>query len=204
MKAPDVTARPRRSEHDLLGAVARHYAAQGCTTYLDPDGASFFDLAVRRGEEVGLVEGKVGGLRNVLGQALRRRAWADWVAVAIDAPRAAERLRLRTAAGRARVVGILLVGPTGLTELRAPGRRPLVPDDDPFAPLRARFRLALDAIDRGERPDGVGWSGVPSAVRHASGGRRFAEWRLDEPGPPAAQPAATSAPATRSGSNRDA
>ena len=82
-------------------------------------------------------------------------------------------------------------------------------DPAPFRALRARFRAILDAVDRGEIPAGVAWDGVPGAVRRASGGRAFAEWRLDELGGTDDQPDASGAPAatssaTRSGRNRSA
>lgn len=173
--------RPTWREDDLLEIAAAHLRGEGYTTYLDPDGSSYFDLAARRGEEVGLVEGKVGHPRKVLDQAVRRRAWADWVAVMIDSPRAAARLVERTADVRSAVVGVWSVQEGALLSVRAPRRGVDTPRGaDPFAPLRARLREALLAIDRGETPTGVGWSGVPREVRRASGGRSFAEWRLDE------------------------
>lgn len=170
--------RSRPSERELLATVARRFGELGYRCHRDPDGTDYFDLAVRRGAEVGLVEGKVGRPSAVLAQALRRRAWGDWVAVAVDSPRAAERLAGATEGRRAEAVGIYAVAGDRLQEVRRP--RP-APPDDPFAPCRDRFRRLLDDLEAGARPVGVRWSDVLAEVRRASGGRRFAEWRLDEP-----------------------
>jgi hypothetical protein len=177
-------ARARPSERSLLEAVAAALAERGYRTYVDPDGGDYFDLAVRRGDEVGLVEGKLGDASAVLGQALRRRAWADWVAVALGSPRAASRLVARTSGRRAAVVGVWAVEGGIARELRPAVPAPPPPPDDPFAGPRRRFRQALDDLDRGALDPSVRWSGVPSAVRRSSAGRKFAEWRLDEPGSP--------------------
>lgn len=205
-----VRERARPAERELLEAVADELRRQGYRTYLDPDGASYFDLVVRRGPVIGLVEGKVGNPRRVLVQALRRRAWADWVAVVVDSTRAAERLVARTEGARAAAVGIWVATGGRARELRAAVLRQDDGEGDPFARHRARLRDALDAVDRGESPPGVGWSGVPREVRRASGGRAFAEWRLDErwsddsahPGPEV-RPSPASSPATRSGAKRE-
>ncbi len=172
---------PRPSERHLLEVTARWLEARGYRTYLDPDGTSYFDLVVRKGEEVGLVEGKIGQGPRVLAQALRRRVWGDWVAVVVDRPRTASALVARTEGTRASFVGIWAVVDDTPVELRPPRIGPPSTDDDPFGPLRARLRSVLDDLDRGDLPTGVRWSGVPAEVRRASGGRRFAEWRLDEP-----------------------
>jgi hypothetical protein len=169
---------PRPRERELLATAARWFEGLGYRCYPDPDGTDYFDLAVRRASEVGLIEGKVGRPAVVLGQALRRRAWGDWVAVAVDSPRGAERLARTTTGRRAESVGVYAVAGDRLTEVRRP--RPAAPDD-PFSPCRERFRRLLDDLDAGVRPPGVRWSDVLAEVRRASGGRRFAEWRLDEP-----------------------
>jgi len=176
--------RPRPSERSLLEAVAAVLAERGYRTYVDPDGGDYFDLAVRRGEEVGLVEGKIGDASAVLGQALRRRAWADWVAVALGSPSAAARLVARTSGRRAAVVGVWAVEAGVARELRPAVAAPPPAPEDPFAGPRRRFRQALDDLDRGTLDPSIRWSGVPGAVRRSSAGRKFAEWRLDEPGNP--------------------
>ncbi len=179
--SPSAAPRTRRpSEREILDVAAAHLRSEGFRTYRDVDGTDYFDLVARRGSEVGLVEGKVADARTVLVQALRRRAWGDWVAVVLGSRTAAGRLERRTAATRSAPVGIWSVERGTLTILRPASAwaRPGV--DDPFEPLRRRFRRVLDAVDRGEIPPGTVWSDVNREVRRAAGGRRFAEWRLDE------------------------
>jgi hypothetical protein len=177
--APGAVPPRRPAERELLEAVATELRRRGYRTYLDPDGTDYFDLAARRGEEVGLVEGKVGSASRVLGQALRRRPWADWVAVVLGSERSAGRLVARTSSHRASVVGVWSWEAGRLRELRAPTLRP-TREADPFERTRTRLREHLIDLDRGVLPAGVRWSSVPTAVRRASGGRGFAEWRLDE------------------------
>jgi len=172
-------SRPR-SERDVLEAVAGALRARGYRTYLDPDGSDYFDLAARRDQEVGLVEGKLGTAGTVLAQALRRRPWADWVAVALGSGRSARRLVERTAGHRASLVGVWSVEQGRPRELRAAGATHPEGAADPFAASRDLFRQHLVDLDRGVLARGVRWSSVPSAVRRASAGRGFAEWRLDE------------------------
>jgi len=169
------------SEREVVAWVARHLSDRGYRAYADPDGTDYFDLVARRGEEVGLVEVKRRGARNVLGQALRRRAWGNWTAVVVTSRRTAERLCVETDGRRSEPVGVWWTDGEQVREMRA--ARPFAPGgsgDDPFEPLRARLRRVLDQIDAGEIPVGVRWDGLLREVRHASGGRGFAEWRLDE------------------------
>jgi hypothetical protein len=177
-------AAPRpRSERELVETLAGHLAARGYRTYVNPDGTDYFDLVARRGDEVGLVEAKISDARTVLAQALRRRAWGNWTAVALPGLVAARRLAERTRGTRAAPIGVWVVRPDGLEEIR-PARAWSVPGvEDPYSGLRARFREILDLLDHGGIPTEVPWSDVPGAVRRASHGRRFAEWRLDEPDP---------------------
>ncbi len=181
VSTPGTRAAPERA---LLTAVAGELARQGYRTYLDPDGTDYFDLVVRRGEEIGLVEGKLRDARAVLRQALARRAWSDWVGIALGSRRAAEGLVHRTEGTRAAPVGVWVV--EGSTVALVRPFRPWAragTTDDPFGATRTRFRRLLDALDRGEIPAGLRWSEVVREVRRASGGRGFYEWRLDEPGP---------------------
>jgi hypothetical protein len=182
-----MTARPPLSEATVVDAAARHLRSLGYATRIDPDGRSYFDLVGRRGDEVGLVEAKVADARTVLRQALVRRAWGDWVAVVLPSERSARRLVERTTDKRAAPVGVWCLS-GGEVEVIRPARSwPAPPGADPYAPLRERFRRVLDALDRGEVPEGIEWSSVPGEVRRASGGRSFREWRLDElvaPDPP--------------------
>jgi hypothetical protein len=172
---------PSLAETDVVAAAERYLRAQGYSTRADPDGGSYFDLVARRGDEVGLVEAKVANGRAVLAQALVRRVWGDWVAVVLPSERSATHLEERTRGRRAGPVGIWCLRGGEVHVLR--GARPWVVAgaEDPYAPLRATFRRILDQLDRGEIPAGVEWAAVPGAVRRASGGRRFREWRLDEP-----------------------
>jgi len=179
MTPPGAASTRPASEAELVRRTARWLEGEGYRTYANPDGADYFDLVARRGEEVGLVEAKLGRPRAVLGQALRRRAWGDWVAVVLPSRQSAERLVGADRRPRAEPVGVWWLDGERVVELR-PARPFDRGDDDPFAPTRARFRLVLDRIDRGELPSGIAWEGLGAELRRASGGRRFAEWRLDE------------------------
>ena len=174
--------RPRVHEHEVVRWAARFLEQEGYRVYPNLDSTDYFDLVARRGDEVGLVEAKVSGSREVLAQALKRRAWGDWVAVVLPSATAAERLAARTAGTRAAPVGVWAVREDGgVRVVRPAGRWVREGDDDPFADLRMRFRALLDRIDSGELPIDVPWAGVVGEVRRASGGRGFKEWRLDEP-----------------------
>jgi hypothetical protein len=164
-----------------VATAARFLEEQGYRVYPNPDSTDYFDLVARRGDEVGLVEAKVSGSRVVLAQALKRRAWGDWVAVVLPSERSAERLAARTNGTRAAPVGVWAAKGSSVRVVR-PARGWARPGGvDPFADLRERFRSVLDRIDSGELPADVRWEGVLGAVRRASGGRGFREWRLDEP-----------------------
>lgn len=177
--------RRRPPESEVVALAARFLERGGYRVRINPDGTDYFDLVARRGDEVGLVEAKVGDARTVLRQALRRRGWGDWGAVILASEGSAERLAHRTVGTRAGAVGVWAAADGEVRVLRA--ARPWVRAgvEDPFADLRARFRRLLDALDDGSLPSALRWDGVPGEVRRASGGRRFAEWRLDEePDPP--------------------
>jgi Holliday junction resolvase len=176
-------SKPRPSERDLVGAVARYLERAGYEVRINPDGTDYFDLVARRGDEVGLVEVKVANSRAVLAQALKRRGWGDWTAVALGSATSAERLVRRTAATRAEPVGVWSVSGDLVRVHRAARAWAAPGEPDPFGDLRERFRRLLNAIDSGELPEAARWDGVPRAVRSASGGRGFSEWRLDEPLP---------------------
>jgi len=170
----------RTPERELVEAVAAALRSEGYRTYVDPDGTDYFDLAARKGEEVGLVEGKVAAPSEVLLQALRRRPWADWVGVVVGSTRSARRLLERTSGRRSAVVGVWAYSRGELVALRPPA--PVAPNGsaDPFAPLRERFRRHLEDLDRGVLTSGIRWSSIPAEVWRASGGRGFREWRLEE------------------------
>ncbi len=177
-------ARPRPSERSVVEATARYLEKQGYRTRIDPDGTNYFDLVARRGDEVGLIEAKVANSRAVLTQALVRRAWGDWVAVVLASRRSATALGERSQGTRAEPVGIWWCEEGTVGVVRAARAWPAPGGADPYAPLRARFRGVLDALDRGDVPEGLTWSGVPGTVRRLSGGRGFREWRLDETSEP--------------------
>jgi hypothetical protein len=166
-----------------VAAAVRHLEAQGYRTWPDLDGRDYFDLVARRGDEIGLVEAKVVGAREALAQALRRRAWGDWVAVVLASPRAASALADRTAATRAAPVGVWCVVGGEVHEVRAARSRSTGGESDPFAESRARFGRVLDALESGALPSGVRWDGLLREIRRASGGRGFREWRLEELAP---------------------
>jgi hypothetical protein len=172
----------RPSERSIVEVARAYLVGLGYRVWVDPDGHDYFDLVARRGDEVGLVEAKVSDARTVLSQALRRRAWGDWTAVVVATERMARGIATRTNGTRAGPVGVWWTR-AGSVEVLRPAHRWTGPaQDDPYADIRARFRRVLDALESGELPAGVAWDGVLREVRRASGGRSFAEWRLDEPG----------------------
>jgi hypothetical protein len=179
MRPPTVSG--GRPEKELVERAAAFLEKRGYRAYINPDSTDYFDLVARRGPEVGLVEAKMGNARALLAQALRRRAWGDWVAVVLPSRRSAERLIRETTGRSAAPVGVWLEERGEVYELR--GARPIgtgSPGSDPFGPQRTLLHRVLDQIDRGEIPLGVRWSGLLGEVRRASVGRQFAEWRLDE------------------------
>jgi len=172
---------PRPSERSIVEVAREHLERLGYRVWVDPDGHDYFDLVARRDAEVGLVEAKVSDARAVLTQALRRRAWGDWTAVVVPTERIARGIATRTDGTRAAPVGVWWTH-DGTVEVLRPARPWAAPTaDDPFAELRARFRRVLDQLESGELPVGVPWDGVLREIRRSSGGRSFAEWRLDEP-----------------------
>lgn len=119
--------RPRpRWERELAPPVSTHLESEGYRVWVDPDGTDYFDIIARRGPTIGLVELKLDDGRTVLRQALRRRGWADWVAVAVPDERLARRIAERPVAERGHRVGVWWVEPDRVQILR-PGpadRRP--------------------------------------------------------------------------------
>jgi len=171
-----VTGTPVR-ERDLAPAVRAHLEALGYRVWIDPDGTDYFDVVARRGGEVGLVELKVADGRTVLRQALRRRGWADWVAVAVPSEPLARRIAGRPVAERGARVGVWAVvdGRVAVVRAATPLVRPGEPD--PFAPLRTTLRERLDA---GALPEGVAWHLLEGSRRELPGGRSTRDWRLEE------------------------
>ena len=166
-------------EADLVPPVEAHLARQGYRVWAAPDGADYFDIVARRGGEVGLVELKVADWRKVFAQAVRRRAWADWVAVALPRASLARRLLDRPTAPRAERIGVWVVATGSVRELRA--ARPLVGagEADPFSESRALFRARLDELAAGAIPAGARWL-VPGRPRTGAARRTIRDWRLEE------------------------
>ena len=167
-------------EAELRAPVLAHLRARGYRAWAAPDGHDYFDIAAVRGVEVGLVELKVAAAKAVFRQALRRRAWADWVAVAVPGLRSAQRLASVTTPEVAGRVGVWHVRAGAVDELRA--ARPLreAGEEDPFAESRERLRALLLLLERGEVPEGTDW-GFLGSPRLAGGHRRSTiDYRLDE------------------------
>ncbi len=182
-------------EIELRAPVRAHLEAQGYRTWADPDGHDYFDIVALRGEELGLVELKVSAARQVFGQALRRRAWADWVAVAIPGRRAAARLIERAGAERSERIGVWVVADGRVEELR-PARALYRPDEEaPFERARAALRTMLRALESGAIPEGSDW-GIFGSPRLPGAHRRSTrDWRLEEFPEPSTSPASERRPA---------
>ncbi len=164
----------------MLPVVRRHLEEEGYRVYANPDGSDYFDLVARRAGEVGLVELKLARGGPVFYQALRRRAWGDWAAVALSSEGPARRLAETSTHPLRTPVGVWWVHADHVEVLR-PARRRDVPLDSPvLRAARAEFEQWLDRIDRGELPPGVRWEGLHREVGRISKGRRFREWTLEE------------------------
>jgi hypothetical protein len=167
-------------ERELADPVRSHLERQGYRVWVDPDGSDFLDVVARRGAELGLVELKIADWRTVLSQAIRRRGWADWVAVVVPRPSLAGKIVARPQAPRARRIGVwTLAGP----EVRVV--RPAEPlwaegEPRPFPELRARLDAMTTLLESGALPPGVRWN-LPGARGRLPGGRRSTrDWRLEE------------------------
>ncbi|MCI4367884.1 MAG: hypothetical protein L3K08_09035, partial [Thermoplasmata archaeon] len=161
MTAAPKIPRPRLHEADLAKPVRRFLEEKGYRVWVDPDGTDYFDVVARRGDVVGLVELKISDVRKVLGQAVRRRGYADWVAVALPKESTARRvlsLPVPYPGGR---VGVWWVDGDSVKELRAALVRPLGPDD-PFAERKRGLVEILDLLETGDLPEGVRWSHLTS------------------------------------------
>jgi len=179
-------ARPR-SEHELAGPVRTFLERDGYRVWVDPDGTDYYDVVARRGREVGLIELKLADGRTVLRQALRRRGWADWVAVAVPTERLGRRILERPVAERGRRVGVWAVVDGEVHVLRA--AEPIVPkgEADPFEPLKLELHERLDQVERGELPEGIAWHLLAQSYRSLPGARSTRDWRLEEFGDPSVE-----------------
>jgi hypothetical protein len=196
-------ARPRpRRERELAPAVSAHLESEGYRVWVDPDGTDYFDVIARRGPTLGLVELKLDDGRTVLRQALRRRGWADWVAVAVPDERLARRIAERPVAGRGLRVGVWWIE-SGRVHVLRPARPIVAPGEpDPFPGLKAQLHERLDLVESGALPLGVAWNLLPAARRDLPGRRSTRDWRLEEftegPDRPDPAPGATARSSARS------
>ena len=167
-------------ERSLAPPVVAHLAGQGYTVWVDPDGSDYLDVVARRGAEIGLVELKLADWRKVLAQAVRRRGWADWVAVVLPRRSLADRAVEAAQGPRTRPIGVWVSDGETLTVVRAAA--PLWPAGTvhPFPELRARLELFTDLLAAGSIAPGVAWN-LPGAVGRLPDGRRSTrEYRLEE------------------------
>ncbi len=173
--------RPRpRWERELAPPVSTHLESEGYRVWVDPDGTDYFDIIARRGPTIGLVELKLDDGRTVLRQALRRRGWADWVAVAVPDERLARRIAERPVAERGHRVGVWWVEPDRVQILR-PARPIVGPGEvDPFPGLKSQLHERLDLLESGALPLGVAWNLLPASRRELPGRRSTRDWRLEE------------------------
>ncbi len=175
---PAAAVAPPPSEAALAGPVAAHLARSGYAVWVDPDGTGYFDIVAERDHEIGLVELKLRDWRTLVRQAVARRGYGDWIAVALPHRGAAERFAARTRAPPAGGIGVLLVDGEAVEELRPPVRWP--------ESTRARFpghRASLEALLEAARsgvPEGTRWTGFPARSGRHRGARATTEWRLEE------------------------
>ncbi|HEV2166612.1 MAG TPA: hypothetical protein VGS23_06540 [Thermoplasmata archaeon] len=173
-----------RWERDLAPPVEAYLRSLGYRVWVDPDGTDYYDVVARRERTIGLVELKLADGKGVLGQAIRRRGWADWTAVAVPTEGLARRVADRAVAERGLRVGVWWVDGATVRVVRP--ERPLVApgEADPFAALRAQMNERLDLVEAGALPLGVAWN-LLSASRSALPGRRSTrDWRIEEFSPP--------------------
>jgi hypothetical protein len=173
-------ARPRPSEASLGPPVERYLSGLGYRVWIDPDGSGFLDMVAMKDEEVGLVELKVSDWKTVLVQAVRRRAWGDWVAVALPRWSLAQKVIERRSAGRAARVGVWWIDDGELRVLR-PARVLYDPGEpDPFSVPRGHFRELLQHLAAGRIEPGYGWDLAVHAARATHRRRPALEWTLEE------------------------
>ncbi|HEV2520420.1 MAG TPA: hypothetical protein VGX00_07390 [Thermoplasmata archaeon] len=181
-------ARPRY-EAELAPAVRAYLESSGYRVWVDPDGTDYYDLIARRDRTIGLVELKIADGRKVLAQAIRRRGWADWAAVAVPNEALARRVADRAVAERGRRIGVWWVDGEQLHVVRP--ALPLVSagEPDPFRPLKDQMHERLDLVETGHLPLGVAWNLLLAARRDLPGQRSTRDWRIEEFGEDRASPA---------------
>ncbi|HEV8049390.1 MAG TPA: hypothetical protein VGP88_02225 [Thermoplasmata archaeon] len=166
-------------ETELVAPVRQHLEAQGFRVFVNPDGADYFDVVVRRGDEVGLVELKVADWKTVVVQALRRRGWGDWVAVVLPRRSLAEKAAARPTAPRGARVGVWYLLNGSVEVLRAAQRLVLPGEVDPFPDPKRWLLERLEIAEAGGMAEPVTWS-VPDAGRIGPHRRTSRDWRLEE------------------------
>jgi hypothetical protein len=163
----------------MVDPVRRHLESLGYRVFVNPDGADYFDVVVRRGSEVGLVELKVADWKTVVTQALRRRGWGDWVAVVLPRRSLAEKAVARRTAPRGTRVGVWYLANDAVEILRPATPFVLEGEVDPF-PDPKRWLLERLAIADGAGVAEPVTCSVPDAGRVGARRRSSREWRLDE------------------------
>jgi hypothetical protein len=166
-------------ERELVPPVRGYLERLGYTVYVDPDGADYFDVVARRGDEVGLVELKVADWRTVVTQALRRRGWGDWVAVALPRRSLAEKAVARPTAPRGVRVGVWYIEQGEVRVLRPSVPLVAVGEVDPFPEPKRWLVERLDLVDQHLFAEPLTWS-VPDAGRVGGRRRSSRDWRLEE------------------------
>lgn len=166
--------RPKVREAEMAEPVRRYFESQGYRVWVDPDGTDYFDMVARRGTEVGLIELKVHDARKVLGQAVRRRGFGDWVAVVMPRESAARRVLALPVPAPGQRVGVYWLDGDAVRVARPPAPRP-TGEDDPFGERRRALTEMLDHLEAGRLPVGVAWGHL---THGAARPRR--EVRLDE------------------------
>lgn len=162
------------SERELAERVAVFLATRGYEVWVNPDGSDYFDLVALRGNELGLIEVKLHDWRRALVQAVERRGWADWVAVAVPRRSLAERLLARAQDGVSLRVGIWAVEGEAVHALRLATAARRGSGESPFSEMRNRLQELLD-VTRGA-------TALGSSVRWSiqGGGRGMRALRLEE------------------------
>lgn len=175
--------RPARSptrERELAGPVRTYLESLGYRVWVDPDGTDYYDVIARRGREIALVELKLSDGRTVLRQALRRRGWADWAAVAVPNERLAQRIAGRPVAERGERVGVWAVVGDEVRVVRAASAFVGPGETDPFERLKASMHERLDLLEAGTLPEGIAWHLLATSRRELPGARSTRDWRLEE------------------------
>jgi len=166
-------------ETEMVEPVRRHLESLGYRVFVNPDGADYFDVVVRRGSEVGLVELKVADWKTVVTQALRRRGWGDWVAVVLPHRSLAEKAVARRTAPRGTRVGVWYLSRDTVEILRPATPFVLEGEVDPFPDPKRWLLERLAIADGAGVAEPVTWS-VPDAGRVGARRRSSREWRLEE------------------------